>query len=529
MHWIDGVAHEIAKRGGKQVIASGISISGHVHIGHSNDVFIADAVRRAAQELGCEAEGVWYADDYDPMRRIPWPLNEGKLGERYKQYLGVPYADIPSPDSEHKDFVDYYSRPFVQSLPDFGVKVKIYSGAQIYRSGRMAPFIKTALENVETIQTILNKYREKPLPEAWLPFDAICEKCGKLATTKAISWQGNHVKYRCEGTDYAPGCGHEGEANYTDGGGKLTWRVEWPARWKLLGVTAEPFGKDHAVCGGSYDTGKLIAREVFDYEAPCPIPYEWVSMKGKKLSSSKGVVFTLAQWLNIAEPEILRYFIFRSKPMKAKEFDPGLALLDLIDEHDLIEQAYYDEAAGAEKREEQQRRIYELSQVGQASKEPIRRISYRFAAVLAQVTSDEKKAIEIITSRKMLTDPTELEIKLALRRIELARNWIGEYAPENLRFKICKVMPEGISQRLDQKQKQGLKVLADDLSSKDFTPVELHNHIYALAEKAGQKSVDLFKAIYLVLLGRDSGPRVGNFISALDKEFVVARLREAAL
>lgn len=400
MHWIDGVANEIVKRGGKQVIASGISISGHVHIGHSNDVFIADAVRRAVEELGCEGESIWYADDYDPMRRIPWPLNEGELAEKYKQYLGMPYVNIPSPDPNYMGFVDYFSRPFVESLDDFGIKIKIYSGAEAYKSGRMADSIRTSLENADAIRFILNKYREKPLPDSWLPLDVLCENCGRISTTRAISWHGDHVRYRCEGTDYVAGCGHEGEVDYTKGGGKLTWRVEWPARWKLLGVTCEPFGKDHAAHGGSYDTGKLIAKKVFNYNAPYPIPYEWVSMKGKKLSSSKGVVFTLKQWLKIAEPELLRYFIFRSKPMKAKEFDPGLALLDLIDEYDLVENAYYDKTRGTEKREEQQKRIYELSQVREVSKAPIKRVSFRFAAVLAQVTSDEKKAVEILTSEK---------------------------------------------------------------------------------------------------------------------------------
>ena len=510
------------------MIASGISISGHIHIGHSNDVFIADAVRRAVEELGHEAESIWYADDYDPMRRVPWPLNEGELAEKYKQYLGVPYANIPSPDPDYRSFVDYFSRPFIESLDDFGIKVKIYSGAEAYRSGRMADVIRASLENVEVIRSILNKYREKPLPDGWLPLDIICECCGRVSTTRAISWSGDYVRYRCEGTDYVGGCGHEGEVDYTTGGGKLTWRVEWPARWKLLGVTCEPFGKDHAVRGGSYDTGRLIAKKVFNYEAPYPIPYEWVSMKGKRLSSSKGVVFTLKQWLKIAEPEILRYFIFRSKPMKAKEFDPGLALLDLIDEYDLVENAYYN-AVDVGRREEQQKRIYELSQVGEVSKTPIRRVPFRFAAVLAQVTTDEKKAIDILTSRKMLANPSEREIKLALHRLELARNWVSEYAPENLRFKIAKQMPEGVPNRLTQKQKQCLKQLAEDLMAREFTPVELHNHVYAVAEKNEQSPADLFRAIYLVLLDRDSGPRVGNFISALDRDFVVTRFREASL
>ena len=36
--------------------------------------------------------------------------------------------------------------------------------------------------------------------------------------------------------------------------------VDWPARWAMLGVSVEPFGKDHATRGGSYDTGARIAR-----------------------------------------------------------------------------------------------------------------------------------------------------------------------------------------------------------------------------------------------------------------------------
>ena len=529
MHWIDKIARALVKRGKKHTIASGISISGHIHIGHCNDVFIADGIRRAVEELGGEAEAIWYADDYDPMRRIPWPLNEGDLAERYKQYLGMPYIDIPSPDPKYESFVDFFSRPFIDSLSDFGIRVKIYSGAEVYKSGRMASLIKAALERADEIRVILNQYRDKPLPEGWLPFDAICGNCGRIATTKVISWHGDRVKYRCEGCDYVAGCGHEGEADYTRGEGKLTWRVEWPARWKLLDVTCEPFGKDHAVAGGSYDTGKLIAKKIFECDAPYPVPYEWVSLKGRRMSSSKGVVFTLPQWLETAEPEILRYFIFRSKPMKAKEFDPGLPLLDLVDEYELAEQVYFGKVRVEGRKEEQLKRIYELSQVREVPKKPMQRVSFRFATVLTQVMRDRKHAMKIMTSRGMLISPSESEVAQAFRRLELARNWVPAHAPEHLRFKVTEALPAEVRQRLTRGQKQGLEQLATDLSSRDFTPIELHNHIYSLSEKVGLKAAELFEAIYLIFLGRSSGPRAGNFISALDKEFVVSRLREAAL
>jgi lysyl-tRNA synthetase class 1 len=527
MHWIDRVARALLNREKKHVIASGISISGHVHIGHCNDVFIADRIRRSLKELGGEGEAFWYADDFDPMRRIPWPLNEGELAEKYKQYLGMPYIDIPSPDPKYRNFVDYFARPFIESFDDFGIEMKIYSGAEIYRSGKMTELIKTALKHTDKIRAILNRYRSKPLPADWLPYDALCEQCGRLATTRSYDWHDTCVRYRCEGPDYVAGCGHDGEADFTRGQGKLTWRVEWPARWKLLGVTCEPFGKDHAVVGGSYDTGKLIAKHVFKCDAPYPVPYEWVSLKGRRMSSSKGVVFTLPQWLEVAEPELLRYFIFRSKPMKAKEFDPGLALLDLYDEYDLVEQVHFG-AAASDKKKEQFKRIYQLSQLCEISRQPVQRVSFRFATVLSQVMRDEKHAVDVLTSRGVVTDPSEFDIGLALRRLGCARNWVSKHAPERLRFKVVETLPAQAVQRLTKKQKQGLTQLAADLSSRDFTPVELHNHIHELAGKVGLKAPELFKSIYLVLLGREHGPRAGNFISALDKGFIISRFREVA-
>jgi len=135
-------------------------------------------------------------------------------------------------------------------------------------------------------------------------------------------------------------------------------------------------------------------------------------------------------------------------------------------------------------------------------------------------------AVEIIKARGMLTNPSEADIELALRRLERARNWIEEQAPEYLRFKIAETLPVETKRALSAGQKQGLEMLAADLAARDFTPVDLHNHVYEIAGKVGIKPSEMFEAIYLVLIGRKSGPRVGNFISALDKEFVVKRFKE---
>lgn len=518
MHWVDSIAEALLRRGGRHVVASGISISGHIHIGHANDVFIADAVAKVLRERGADAVAIWYADDFDPMRRVPSPLDQAEFG----RYLGFPYANIPSPDPAYRSFVDYFARPFTDCLKDFGIEVEIISGAEVYRSGRMAELIRRSLEQAEKIRRILNMFRDTPLPDDWLPFDPLCGNCGRIATTRATGWHGDFVRYRCEGAPYVAGCGHEGEADYTRGEGKLTWRVEWPARWKLLGVTCEPFGKDHAAAGGSYDTGKLIAREVFGCEPPYPVPYEWVAMGGEKLSSSKGVVFTLRQWLEVAEPELLRYFIFRSKPMKAKEFRPE-NLPDLYDEYDMAERVYFGEEDLPPSRVKQVRRIYELSQVGKPPGKRPQRISFRFAAILCQVARDERAAVETLRQRGILTDPEDAGG--IVRRLELARQWVELYAPDSMRFE---VMREAPAVKLDEKQCEGLRRLAEVISSESLGPADMHSKIYEVAREVGLDPSRLFEAIYLAFLGRPSGPRAGAFLAAMDREFAVARLLAVA-
>jgi lysyl-tRNA synthetase class 1 len=97
----------------------------------------------------------------------------------------------------------------------------------------------------------------------------------------------------------------------------------------------EGFGREHATKGGSYDTGKVIAKEIFGVDPPMPVPYDIISLKGesKKMSSSLGNLVTLGESLQIIPPEILRYFTFKSRPDRQLNFDPELGLYVLMDEY----------------------------------------------------------------------------------------------------------------------------------------------------------------------------------------------------
>jgi lysyl-tRNA synthetase class 1 len=48
------------------------------------------------------------------------------------------------------------------------------------------------------------------------------------------------------------------------------------------------------------------------------------------------------------------------------------------------------------------------------------------------------------------------------------------------------------------------------------------------AEDLEVKPTEMFKAIYLAVLGQQSGPKAGWFLSSMEKDFLAKRFSEAA-
>lgn len=521
-HWIEKIADELEEWDiEKHVIASGTSISGSIHIGNSCDVFIANAIGKHLKKNGNNAETIWIADDHDPLRKVPHPLPKS-----YDKYLGMPYSNIPCPEGCCDSFVEHFEKPLFDVLDDFGIELTPYSGLEMYKNGQYDEYIRIALNDAEKIREIFNKYREHPLSENWLPYNPICEKCGRVNTTNSYSFEGDFVSYNCE-------CGYDGVMDIKTGNGKLTWRVEWAARWKIFGITCEPFGKDHAASGGSYDVSKIISEEIFDYKAPYPVPYEWITLNGEAMSKSKGVFFTPKQWLEIGPAESLNYFIFRSKPMKHKDFSPNMGFLDFIDQFDKVEKVYFDEEeAPSEKEGKKFKKIYEIAKIKDDQFIPFRP-PYRFLTVAYQIAGDNpQKIYEILKKNSQLTKTFEnksfdelkpQELQEFEDRIDQVANWLDKYGPKFVKFQVMKKIPR---LEIADTQKSFLTDLAILLDEKDFKKAEdLHDEMYEILNKYELKPQKAFQAIYKVILGQKQGPKAASFLLSLDKDFLIKRLR----
>ncbi|MDF2957987.1 MAG: Lysyl-tRNA synthetase [Candidatus Alkanophagales archaeon MCA70_species_1] len=490
-HWAEEIAEKVLERRGvkKHVVATGITPSGHIHIGNLREIIIADAVRNALLKRGADAEMIYVADTYDPLRRR-YPF----LPENYEEHVGKPLSEIPDPEGCCENYAEHFLNPFLEALEELSIEIKLYRADELYKRGAYADAIKMALERRDDIKRIIDEATGRRSPEDWSPFNPICERCGRLTTTKVKGFDAGGAFYECE-------CGHGGFAPFK-GGGKLTWRVDWAARWKILGVTVEPFGKDHAVAGGSYDTGVRISKEIYGYEPPFPIPFEHIILKlgGRlaKMSSSAGVNIPVKEILEVVPPEILKYAILRTKPERHIEFDPSLGLLSIIDEYE--------------------RRFAAADDV-----------PFRHVVMLVQLgrrPHSEEVDLSLVRAAAERSGYVVKDEEAFMRKVMYAERWLRRFAPESMKFELKEALPPE-AETLTEGQKAALRVLASTLRD-NMTAEELHNAIYAAAENVGIKGADAFKAVYIALLGKPSGPRAGWFLASLDKEFVRRRFLEAA-
>ncbi|MHC1566228.1 MAG: lysine--tRNA ligase [Candidatus Syntropharchaeia archaeon] len=489
VHWADVIAEEILKRGEKHIIATGITPSGPIHIGNLREIITADAISRALLEKGADARLIYIADTYDPLRTL-YPF----LPEKFKEHVGKPLSEIPDPEGCCENYAEHFLTPFLDALDELGIEIEVIRADEVYKRGDYVDAIKTALSHRDDIAKIIDDVSGKRTSKNWSPFNPICKKCGRMNSTVVREYKGDSVYYSCE-------CGEEGEVKMA-GGGKLTWRVDWPARWKIFNVTIEPFGKDHAVSGSSYDSGKRIAREIYSYEPPYPVPFEHIIFKGRgKMSSSKGVVVSIGDILEVLPPEVVRYLIIKTKPEKHIEFDPGLPLLNLLDEYDGMEE---------------NDRIFELSSIKEGKR---LKIPFRHLVNAVQIARGDFHQLLEVLRRSGYDTSDEEGIKI---RAKKAEKWIEKFAPSFVKFEVKEELPDV---ELSPSQKEGLKILSDRLG-REWKAEELHNEIYKIAEEIEMDPKDLFRAIYLSLLGSESGPRAGWFLLSLDREFLKKRFRE---
>jgi len=479
--WADEIANKMIKEKKKKeyVCASGITPSGTVHIGNFREVITTDLVVRALKDKGKKVRFIYSWDDYDRFRKVP--VN---ISKEYEKYIGMPVSDVPY---KNTTYAEYFEKEFEKSLEKVGIKPKFIRQSLMNKKCAYAKLIRKALDNLDKIKKILNKYRKEPLAKNWYPLNVYCEKC-KKDSTKIINIENYEIEYKCD-------CGFENKFDFRKKGiVKLSWRVDWPMRWTYEGVDFEPGGIDHSVHGGSFMTSKEIVKEVFDYQAPLYQFYDWINIKGgEQFSSSKGNALTLNEVEEIYEPEVLRYLFVGTRPNKGFAISFDNDVIKIYEDYDTLERKYYEGKATA-----QEKRIYELSNIKMGKTQP-KRTSFRHLITLVQ-------------SGKVVKDS----------RAEKAKNWLEKYAGEDMKFKV----QENISVKLSEKEKEALIELKEILKEKNLTEEKLFNGFYEICKNINMSNKDFFNVAYKVIINKSKGPRLASLILSVGQERIVKLLEK---
>jgi len=547
-YWTDKVAQEVKKRVEndptlKKIVEEGGYIvydektpSGKIHIGSARGWLIHDCIAKSMRKAGMNARFILSSDDMDPFDSIPKNLDQ----EKYKKYLGKPIIHVPSPVEGYKHFGDYYFRQCTDKFDEIGIEAELESTTQRYINGDFNKSIKIALDNTEKIQGIYKRIYGKSVGTDKLPFNPICEKCGSIGTTIAYEWNPEKevVKYRCvpDLVDWAKGCGYEGEISPYNGNGKLPWKVEWAAKWPTVGVVYESAGKDHFTLGGSRSVSVAIACEVFNYLPPYPSTcenigkgYEFFLVGGKKMSTSKGLGSGFVDMFDILPPYMLRFLMVKGRPTTTIDFTPeGNTILLLFNEFEKIERIYFGLEDTDERTKNNTKRIYELTTIGEIPKQKPFRLSFDFASMIVQILPEENRMERIkdilMKSGQLDKELTDLEKEILEETLRYAEIWIKDFAPENYIIKILDSISNDIINKLSEEQKRSVKLLGE-FFEKERTDKEIWDRINELSKEFTVKPGEIFKAAYLVLLGREKGPRLIPFIQSLDRDFVAGRFR----
>ena len=519
--WYDKVALKIVERERKlgrslDLIRaeSGVAASGIPHVGSLAEVTRNHAVALALKEQGYDSEFIVFSDDKDGLRKVPRGLPKS-----LEKYLGYPVTSIPDPFGCNGSFGEHMVSLLLEALDTCGIEYRFMSGAEVYRRGLLNKQIEILLNNANRVGEIVREEVGQEKYVEALPYFPVCHNCGRIYTTKAYEFlpKEGKVLYACEGMEvkgrWLEGCGYRGEADYTKGEGKLSWKAgEFAARWAALDIRFEAYGKDIA---DSVRVNDRISREILGYEPPLHAQYEmFLDKGGRKISKSVGNVFTPQVWFRYGSPQSLLL-------LTLKRF-VGTRTLSVTDipqymmELDELEDIYFGRKIVPDEKEMAKLTgLYKYCWVLKPPSEPSLHLPYNLLTYLAKVAPRGSEREFMVKKLRDYGYSIDKPSEDTNRRIEYALQWAEDFA---------EIKGKVIELHLEE------KIAVNDLVRILRTETDedkIQGAIFETARKHGIPPKEFFKTLYAILLGVPEGPRLGPYIIAMGRKNVINALKRA--
>ena len=496
-HWVSVLAAKItAAKKPPYVVASGITTSGPVHMGTACEFLYPNAVATFLQKEGNEVKFYFLGDIIDAFDAIPATMKQ--FEKELAPHLGKPLCDTPDPYGCCESYGDHFLNQAGEMMKELDVHPTIVKGNQFYKDGKYDEYARFFLQNYSLARDVVfeSSLKQKTATEEdkkmWNPIMPICGNCGRVATTVVKDFDENSYTYTdTRNVGYTSGCGYEGENKISDKKYKLTWRLEWPARQKFLDVIVEGAGQDHWTRGGSVDTAIAVHKKLFEREPPFFFRFGFLFLGGKKFSKSKGIGIDVELLLQLMPVQMIKYYLYKYDAQESKDFDAsGSVLLRLYEDFERTSELNPELISEMDRADRKKLIAYQIAG-------SIRQWKVKFLDVLLyyQIYGDWKKVGSLLEDEK--------GVKFLVPYIEY---WVAKgYPPEEYKFTVQPGKPE---------RPELARFFASQLKD-EMTDIDIHNLVFSVAEEQNVPAAEMFRNLYISVIGKDKGPKMGKLVKAV--------------
>ena len=508
--WPFKEAQKLRKRFSESPIApvrfeTGFGPSGLPHIGTFVEIARTTWVRNAFEFLTqWPTQLISFSDDMDGLRKVPLNMPQQKM---LAENLGKPLCHIPDPFDQCESYSAYMNSKLQEFLDTYRFDYTFQSAYEAYSNGDFNEGLAIILQKVEEVKAIILPTMSEGKRANWSPFFPICEKCGRIYSTRVIAHNAgnNTIDYICDREEgLVKSCGHQETTSIFNGKVKVGWKIDWALRWYSYNIAYEMYGKD------LIESAKLSNKIVrlMGKQPPTGFFYElFLDEQGRKISKSVGEGLTIDSWTKYASLESLLYYIFQN-PKQAKRLFWGIVPKSTDDY--LTNLSRYD---GLDSNKQPDSTIWHLFNKG--AKVPAYKTSITFSLInnlISAVGTDDTSLI--VEYLKRYDSSAERFADIIEDLVKKGMNYYRDFILPNKQFRA--------PTREERKMLQRLRDQLAEYAGDDET--EFQTIPFDVARAFDVSPKHFFKTFYEVLLGQERGPRFGTFIQLVGKDKVLSLL-----
>jgi lysyl-tRNA synthetase class 1 len=474
---------------GHVLFETGYGPSGLPHIGTFGEVARTTMVRKAFETLSdVPTRLVAFSDDMDGLRRVPDNIPKRDHIEKFRE---LPLTSVPDPFECHESFGAHNNAQLRSFLDTFGFDYEFLSATECYKAGRFDDVKMKVLEHYDEIIEVILPTLGPERRATYSPFLPLCPWTNRVLQVPVIERnleKGTFTYRDADGQTY--------EVNVRGADCKLQWKVDWAMRWVALGVDYEMSGKD------LIDSVRLSSKicRILGARPPEGMTYElFLDENGEKISKSKGNGLSVEDWLAYAPHESLAYYMYQA-PQRAKRlyFD---VIPRCVDEY-LAHLANYESEDAAKRLANPVHHIHAheaavpRAEVG---------LSYNILLNLASICNSEDKAVLWGFISRYAPGATPATAPMLDRLVGYAVRYYRDF-----------VKPGKTYRKANEMERAALSDLLAELRKlpADAAAEDIQYQVYEVGKRHPFKDLKAwFAALYEILLGQATGPRMGSFIA----------------